>query len=225
MIRNIFIATLALACFKAFPQGMRPASLNLLGGANFSSFVYTGASNTNIDLGYTAGPQGSVNFQLESGRHIFRPEIGFRRMGATATMGTSPVSWKLRYADFSLAYLVSAIKTPSFTLSPGIAYGLSYMTEGEQLIGPNRYTSSSPGFLKRGDMNAQFLTQARWMLTEQVHFMLEYRFGLSLLSIEDNQHPQTTRNISQSLLLGIGFNISKPKTTDKPASPASSSSL
>jgi hypothetical protein len=99
------------------------------------------------------------------------------------------------------------------------------MTEGEQFIGSNRYTSSSPGFLKRADMNARFLAQARWMLTDQVHFMLEYRFGLSLLNIENNQHPQTTRNISQSLLLGIGFNISKPKITDKPASPASSSSL
>ncbi len=97
---------------------MRPASLNLLGGANFSSFVYTGASNTNIDLGYITGPQGYMNFQLESGRHIFRPEIGFRRMGATATMGSSPVSWKLRYADFSLAYLISAIKTPNFRYHP-----------------------------------------------------------------------------------------------------------
>lgn len=210
-MKYIYSFLFLLSAVSGFAQGMKPASANLLGGAAFSSFLYSGAANPNINLGYTYGPQFHLNFQFEAKRHILRPEIGYRRLGATARIGDSPVNWKLQYADINLAYLISAVKTPKFSLSPGIAYGVSFMTEGEQFIGSNRYTISSPGFLKRLDLNGQFITQLRWNLNEQIHFMTEYRFGMSILSIENNQNPQSTRNMYHSVLLGLGFSISSPK--------------
>lgn len=39
----------------------------------------------------------------------------------------------------------------------------------------------------------------------------QYRFGMSILSIENNQNPQSTRNMYHSVLLGLGFSISTPK--------------
>ncbi len=196
------------AVFHGNSQGLEPTEVTLMGGKNFSSFLFRNSdSEKDKTLEYTMNNSFGINLALEAGKHVLRPELMFRQGGAQSTFNGTSLSWKLNYVDLNAGYLYRLLQTERFSVSPGIAIGAGYLLKGEQYIGDARYSIVENKTLKRFDLTAHGIANFRATLSETISLSLEYRFGMGLVQIENDINSQKSRNIYQAALLGIGIRL------------------
>lgn len=204
----VFLSALLFFCASVFSQKMTLTEINLVGGKNFSSFLFKDSDGAkDKTLNYNMLNSFGVNFGLQSGNHILRPEILFRQAGAKSDFEGTALSWKMNYLDVNIAYLYSVVNTSRFSISPGIGIGAGYMLNGDQYIGETRYQVSDTDALKRFDFGFQGLTNFKAHITDFFSISLEYRFGMGITQIENDVNAQKSRNIYHAALLGLGFTI------------------
>lgn len=208
MLRNL-TTTLVICSFTAsYAQNMKLTDINLVGGRNFSTFIFKD-SEGNIDksIDYEALNTFGVNFNLMSGRHILRPELSFRQAGAKSDYDGLSLSWKMNYLDINFAYLINVINSGRFLIAPGVGFGAGYMLTGEQYVGITRYSIVETKSLKSFDVGFQCLAHFRANITDNLTLSIEYRFGMGITQIENNDAEQKSRNMYHSALLGLGIRL------------------
>jgi hypothetical protein len=220
-LRFIFCSIYLLLLFSnsASGQAIKLESIGFYTGINLSGFLKGGNSNPSLSLKSRVAPTTNIVFDLGIKRFVLRPELGYSNLGCAGTLGSQELSYKLRYLGFNLGLLFKVVNTDKFSLSPGISYGAAYMTEGEQYIGNARFSNQTLGFLNKVDLTGQVLLRFAWKLSDLACLQSEYRYGLSILNLENNQNNQITRNYFHSLLIGIGFQLNKKDTKSAPEKP------
>jgi hypothetical protein len=208
-MKYILTSVLIGLIFFARSQGIKLEQISLVGGKNFSSFIYKDSDGTK-DKGYDMVALNSfgINAGFASGHHVLRPEIQFRQAGAKSSdLNGLALSWKMNYIDISVGYLYSVLKTDRFSISPGLALGYGYMLNGEQFIGEKRYSIPETNSLSRHDLAFKALTNFQVQISEDLNLGLEYRFTGGIMQIEKDSTPQKTHNLSHSALLVLGIKI------------------
>jgi hypothetical protein len=158
------------------------------------------------DLKFIARNSVNLNYSYSiKNQHLLRAEIGYRGAGSRANYFDLDTKWKLNYADFGVAYMFNILSSDKLLLAPGIAINASYLLSGEQNIGPHKFDVRELKSFKTLDVNAYAVTHFRAMLTRDLWFSFEHRFGYGLFNIENDITDQTTKNLSHSALLGIGL--------------------
>ena len=197
-----------LSATSVFSQGLKFRHLTLTEGKTFSTFLFENSeAMQDPNLGPVLLNTFGMNGIFSNGKHIIRPEFLFRQGGAQSSVKSTSVSWRLNYMDLNLGYIYSPFDSKRVSISPGIAFGLSYMVNGEQLIGTTRYSILETGALSRIDLNLMGICRIKTQITENIDLSLEYRCGYGLIQIERDETAQKTHNFYQSALLGIGFKI------------------
>ena len=208
MKRIITFSFSTFLCFFSFSQGFKLDQITLVGGRNFSTFLFKDSEgNKDQTLDYQALNTFGINFNLTSGRSILRPELSFRQAGAKSDYEGIALSWKMNYLDMNLAYLINVLDSSRFIVAPGIGLGASYMLNGEQYIGSTRYSVTDTKALKSFDLGFQGLMHFGASITENMSISLEYRFGMGISQIENDVNAQKSRNLYQAALLGIGIRL------------------
>jgi len=194
-------------------KGGKKASLKLQHvnfncGKSFSSFSFENAAGgTDENLGYRTGSTYNLNFGLGLGaKSLFRPEIQYSEMGAKSNFIDAPVDWKLNYLGVGVAYLYQAMSNDKFSVSPGLMFGYDYLVMGEQTVGDIRYNLNESKNLKNWDLNAGFILNSRFKVTESLHLNFEYRYSLGLNQIE-NDPSEKSKNKGHKALVGLSFNL------------------
>jgi hypothetical protein len=196
----------------AFTQQLHLESMEVLGGKSFASFLFKNSFGEKDQLlDYTALNNYGIRFNLVDNRHSLRPELLFQQAGAVSDFNGLPLSWKLNYMGCNFSYKYDLIHSKVFTVSPGIGIGAAYLLNGEQYIGNVRYSINESKSLKAFDIGFHSFCYAKTFLTDALFLSLEYRFGMSIISIENDSKPQQTRNIAHSALLGIGYTFNQSK--------------
>jgi hypothetical protein len=208
MERIIIFLFSMIVGFLSFSQGFKLDHISLVGGRNYSTFLFKDSEgNKDQKLDYEALKTFCINFNLITGRSIFRPELSFRQAGAKSDYEGTALSWKMNYLDMNLAYLINVLDSSRFIIAPGIGLGAGYMLSGEQYIGSTRYSITDTKALKSFDLGFQGLMHFGARITENIYASLEYRFGMGITQIENDVNAQKSRNISQAALLGIGIRL------------------
>jgi hypothetical protein len=208
MNKIITLFTLTFAFNFGFAQNMQLTDINLVGGRNFSTFLFKDSEgNKDKTLDYEALSTFGINFNLSAGRHILRPELSFRQAGAKSDYDGIALSWKMNYLDVNLAYLVNVLNSERFVVAPGLGLGAGYMLTGEQYIGSTRYSITDTKALRSFDFGFQGLAHFRANVTDNLAVSLEYRFGMGITQIENDVNAQKSRNLYQGALLGIGIRL------------------
>lgn len=208
-MNKIFTVLALILSFSAsFAQNMQLTDINLVGGRNFSTFIFKDSGgNKDKMLDYEALSTFGINFNLTAGRHILRPELSFRQAGAKSDYDGIALSWKMNYFDVNLAYLYNVLNSERFVVAPGIGLGAGYMLSGEQYIGSTRYSITDNKSLKPFDFGFQGLAHFRANITDNLAVSLEYRFGMGITQIENDMNSQKSRNLYHGALLGIGIRL------------------
>ena len=203
-----------ILCQSITAQKMELNKISFMGGLTFSSFIFDDNQiSINNQYDYKADASLAANFDFVSKRHVLRPEILYKRVGALSKVNNLDMSWSLSYLELNIGYLFKVLNNEKFNISPGLSYGLAYMMDGQQFIGQTRYTADDSNFLRRFDLTGNFLLNFNFKISDAVNLFAEYRFGISILNLEKD-NDQTTRNMYHTL--GFGLAVSIPsKITNK----------
>lgn len=208
--RLLLICCGFFVCANSFAQGLKLTEIDLLGGKNFTSFIYKDSEGSkDKTLDYVMNNSFGLNFNFTSSRHVLRPEVMFRQGGSKSDFAGTQLSWKLNYLDVNLGYQYKLIKTERFEVSPGIAFGAGYLLNGDQYIGTTRYNVNETKALKKFDFGVQGLSNFKMNITEYFSLALEYRFGMGITQIENDVNAQKSRNLYHSALLCLGIKFVK----------------
>jgi hypothetical protein len=208
MLRNLTTTLVIFSLTASYAQNIKLTDINLVGGLNFSTFIFKDSGGEkDKTLDYEALSSFGINFNFITSRHILRPELSFRQAGAKSDYDGLALSWKMNYLDINFAYLINVINSERFLVAPGIAFGAGYMLTGEQYIGSKRYSITDNKSLKTFDLGFQGLAHFRANITDNLSLSLEYRFGMGITQIENNDTEQKSRNMYNSALLGLGIRL------------------
>lgn len=206
-MKKIIIAATLLFGMTAMAQNGPSISINLLGGPQFSNFIFHNSEDVKSEnLSYKMGTAFGVSMEVNGNRNIFRPEIMFQQGGAKTNFTGTDMHWKTNYLALNLGYMYSVVETRTFSLQPGLAFGVNYMVSGDQTIGSSRLNIVEEESLSRLDLEAMAFLNGKVHVTPMFSVGLEYRFGLGLLNIEKDMN-QATRNINHGIMLNLGFTI------------------
>lgn len=194
--------------FSAFAQDFSLNRVSVNGGKQFSNFLFK-TSNDQKDqtLSYQMYNAFGLNASFTSSKHTIRPEIQFRQAGAGKTIQNTPITWKMNYFNFNIGYGYALLQTDRFEAQAGAAISIAYMLNGEQTIGESRYSIVEEQSMTRFELGTQGFANFTTFISDQISLSLEYRFGVGLNHIENDNDDQKTRNIYHSALLGIGIRI------------------
>lgn len=216
MKKILFMAALLVGTttFAQYRSNLGPeTSINLIGGARFSNFIFHNSEGVKSDnLSYRLNTALGVNLAVNINKNIIRPELMFHQAGAKSKLSGTSFDWKLNYLALNVGYLYSVVDTGILSLQPGLAFGVNYMVSGEQIIGNNRYNIIKEESLGRLDLEVMGLLNAKIQVTPLFSIGAEYRFGYGLLQIEKDID-QRTRNIGNSVLVHVGFNLGANATS------------
>ncbi len=205
------LAFFLISISGTYAQKLDLDKISFFGGLNFSSFIYDNTQvsfNNNID--YKTDASLGLNFEFLSKRHVLRPELLYKRIGAVSTNNNIKLKWSLSYLELNIAYLFKVLNAEKFSISPGLSYGVAYMIDGTQDIGQVRYSADDDNFLNRLDLTGNFLLNFNFKITKSINMFLEYRFGISLLNLEKDDD-QITRNMYHTLGFGLGISLDQNK--------------
>lgn len=202
----MFMACCCLFSTSAMSQKLALTDLELVGGKCYSSFLFKNSVGEKDQLlDYTALNNFGARLNFAADKHTLRSELLFHQGGAVSDFNGIPLSWKLNYVNLNLAYSYRIISSKRFSVAPGIGFGAGYLLNGEQYIGNVRYSIQQTQSLKAFDIGFHTFCAARMALTDALFLSLEYRFGISIGSIENDAQPEQTRNIYHAAQLGIGY--------------------
>ena len=211
MRKKIFLYAILISTAVVKAQMLQQFNLNF--GKQYSSFLYSDANgNTDTNLTYRSGNfyAASVGLKLNE-RNFLRPEINFVEAGAQSEFLETPIYYNLNYLGMNCSYLFSLLNKERFSLSTGASLGFDYLLKGEQLVGNTRYNLKENNALKTWDMNCAALTSGRFMATENLFLVCEYRFRYGLNQIEKADASEKTHNIGHLITLGLSFNLQPKK--------------
>lgn len=192
-------------------QEMKLNKIAAFGGMNFSSFLFNEPQQAlKNQLNYKTGSSMGLNFEFELNKHILRPELLYRRVGSYSEQNSADMNWTLNYIDLNFGYMYKVLDGEKFDIAPGLAYGLGYMTQGQQFIGQSRYDITNDGFFKRFDLTGSLMLNFSFQIAQNLSLFSEYRFGMSILNIEKDAN-QSTRNIFHTIGFGLAMNLSNDK--------------
>jgi len=192
-------------------QEMKLKKIAAFGGMNFSTFLFNEPQKAlENQLNYKVGSSLGLNFELELNKHLLRPELLYRTVGSYANIDNNNMTWTLNYFDINIGYMYKVLDGKLFDIAPGIAFGLGYLADGQQFIGQTRFDMVNDNFFKRFDLTGNFMLNFSFHITKNLSLFGEYRFGMSILNIE-NDASQSTRNIFHTLGFGIALNLSNDK--------------
>jgi hypothetical protein len=183
--------------------------VNFFAGKTFSTFNFINSlGEKSKELSYTNGSNYGFNIGFNLGkRHLLRPEVAYTQAGASSTYMDQPIEWKLNYLGLGLGYLVKVLETKNLTLSPGVVLVNDYLIKGEQIVGDVRYNLNDNVVLKKWDLNAGVLLNARFKVTESLYMGFEYRFNAGLNQIEKQDQGEKTKNIIHKATVGLSFQL------------------
>ncbi len=181
------------------------SEIRVVGGKNFSTLRFTNSQgqldqDIRIKSFNTYGI--STNFNID--RNVIRAELSLREAGAQAIKNEQELSWKLNYLDFSLAYLFEVVRVDQYTLAIGAGATTGTLIGGEQMIGLQRHEIIQKEAFNRLDFMANGMVNFHTQVTKTFSISFEYRFGHSLLNIE-NHETQDTRNMYHAGFVGVGY--------------------
>ncbi|MEX1193021.1 MAG: outer membrane beta-barrel protein [Brumimicrobium sp.] len=209
MKKQLLAIILGIGSFTTVAQDFEPNSINLVGGKQFTSFMFKDSmSQKDETMQYQMYNSFGVNaeFTLDE-KHTIRPEILFRQAGAKTTVNQMDVSWKMNYFSVNFGYLYSVFKNKLFEIQPGIGIGAGYMMNGEQVIGAQRLSIVKEESMTRFEFGAHGIANFKAFVSKSMFISLEYRFGMGINQIENEDNDQQTRNIYHGALLGIGISL------------------
>jgi hypothetical protein len=206
--------TLLIFCFAVglvshnFSQDFNLGSVNLNGGKQFSSFLFTDSQDQkDQNISFQMYNSFGINACFTSDKHTIRPEIQLRQAGAKTTIQNTPITWKMNYFNFNIGYGYSLFKNDRFNIQTGAALAIGYMLNGEQSIGQQRFSIIEEESMTRFEIGTHGFANLATYISDKLSLSLEYRFGVGLNHIENDIGDQKTRNIYHSALLGIGIRI------------------
>ena len=208
-MKKIFLSiVIGFSCSYGMSQRyLSHSHIGISFGQAMTNFTFIDSDgNKADDLKFVA--RNSVNFNYSysiKNQHLLRAEIGYRGAGSRANYFDFDTEWKLNYADFGGAYFFNILSNDKLFLAPGIGINASFLISGEQNIGPHKFDVRESKAFKSMDLTASAVTHFRAMLTNDVWFSFEYRFGYGIFNIENDVTEQTTRNLSHCALIGIGL--------------------
>ena len=202
----IFGILLLLTAQTTKAQEFSLRSIDIFSGKQFSNFLFKNSDDSkDQSLEYQTYNSFGLNGSLTSGRHTIRPELLIREAGAKKTLENTEVRWKMDYFNFNIGYGYNLFENDRFKIQPGAALGIGYLLEGEQLIGDMRLSITEEESMKRFEFSTYGFSNFRAFLSKSISLSLEYRFGIGINQIENENNDQQTRNIYHSAILGIGI--------------------
>ena len=119
----------------------------------------------------------------------------------------------MNYLDLGLDYLYMVLRSKNtsnqFYLSPGIGFSYGHLLSGFQYIDNEKYSLIETGAFSRNDFMFRGIIQAKFNLGKSFYLLGEYRFSSSLKQIEKINSGESTKNIYQGFLIGLGINLNK----------------
>lgn len=185
--------------------------LEFSAGKTHSTLLFkddAGVKNENIS--YKTG--NTANFSLGiklADKHILRPELNYMELGAIGDFSSVPVTWKLNYLGIGTSYLYEIIGHKKFGLRAGALFRFDYLTKAQQTIGVVRYNLNEENALKKVTIHSSLVLNPSYAISDNTAIFGEYRFGLGLMQIEKEEQlvNQKTRNLAQSLSVGLRINL------------------
>ena len=178
-------------------------------GRTFSTFSYRDSENSKDEtLQYNTNPLFGFSYETSLGKlHIIRPELIYREAGAHSIFNQQKINWNLKYLDLNAAYLLKIVELEKLLVFQGIAGSVGYLLDGEQSIGTQYFNLKNEKRLKTIDLGVQFLAGTKIKVFENCFINIEYRYGLGIHQIENNQNQtqQSSRNRYHGIVSGICF--------------------
>tara|TARA_B100001287_G_scaffold778_1_gene608 strand:- start:663 stop:1316 length:654 start_codon:yes stop_codon:yes gene_type:complete len=185
--------------------------LNINFGKTFTTFIYgNNSSNADLNINFTTGNSYTLDLGFQLGdKHMLHPEVRYQQYGAQSTVDNTPISWRLNYLGAGLGYFYSALTTDFMSIAPGLVFNANYMVSGEQTFGTLRFDIKEDELLKPVDVVTSIALNSRFKVTEYLFINFEYRFGISLTEIENENgnNDEKTRNLGHIAALGLSFNL------------------
>jgi hypothetical protein len=204
---KIFLPFLFVS-FISFSQ--KYSSIYFVGGKSFSTFNYSNASG---DKDVTLEPVSKNNigfdFFINNNRSMIRAELMLRQAGAKATYNGIPVRWDLNYSDFALDYFINLFKSRNskgtFTFAPGFGFSMGYLLNGYQYINDFKYNLVEKEAFNKTDYMVRGMIHFRTNIAKSFFITAEYRAATSIKQIERADSKESTKNIHQGLIFGVGL--------------------
>jgi len=202
------LASFFLISFLSFSQ--KYSSIYFVGGKSLSSFNYKNASGEK-DKTIESVSKNNIgfNFFINNNRSMFRAELMLRQSGAKSNYNGVPVRWDLNYSDFALDYFLNLFKSRNtkgtFTFAPGLGFSMGYLLNGNQFINDNQYNVLTTEAFSNTDFNFRGMLHFRTNIARSFFITAEYRAATSIKQIEKVDSEESTRNIYQGLVFGVGL--------------------
>lgn len=185
--------------------------LNINFGKTFTTFIYgNNSADADLNIDYTTGNSYAVDLGFKLGdKHMLHPEVRYQQYGAQSAVNNTPISWRLNYIGGGLGYFYSAFTTDFMSIAPGIVVNANYMISGEQTFGTSRFDVKEDELLKPVDVVTSIALNSRFKVTEYLFINFEYRLGIGLTEIENENgnNDEKTRNLGHIAALGLSFNL------------------
>ena len=184
-------------------------SLGIFAGPTYSSFSFINSEGVDQSERYETSELktfGAV-LNIQKSKHTFRPSLQFRQGGSRATIGGTPMTWKLNYVDLQAAYLFELLNNDFVSLKLGAGGYAGYLVGGEQTIGTKSYSLNEQEVFSQIDFGANAMLNTEFSITRTLNFFVEYQIGLGLSQIENDGTEQQTKNNYHAFKAGLSFNL------------------
>lgn len=202
---------LSILFFSAaqFSFSQTDISLGIFAGPTYSSFSFVNSEGVDQSERYETSELktfGAV-LNIQKSKHTFRPSLQFRQGGSRATIGGTPMTWKLNYIDLQAAYLFELLNNDFVSLKLGAGGYAGYLAGGEQTIGTKSYSLNEQEVFSPIDFGANAMLNTEFSITKTLNFFVEYQIGLGLSQIENDGTEQQTKNNYHAFKAGLSFNL------------------
>ena len=202
---------LSILFFSAtqFSFSQTDISLGIFAGPTYSSFSFVNSKGVDQSERYETSELktfGAV-LNIQKSKHTFRPSLQFRQGGSRATIGGTPMTWKLNYIDLQAAYLFELLNNDFVSLKLGAGGYTGYLVGGEQTIGTKSYSLNEQEVFSPIDFGANAMLNTEFSITKTLNFFVEYQIGLGLSQIENDGTEQQTKNNYHAFRAGLSFNL------------------
>lgn len=196
--------------FSFLSLSQKYSSIYFVGGKSLSSFNYKNASSEkDKSIGSVYKNNIGFNFFINNNRSMFRAELMLRQAGAKATYNEIPVRWDLNYSDFAIDYFLNLFKSRNskgvFTFAPGVGFSMGYLLSGNQYINNVKYNLLEKDAFNKNDYMLRGMIHFRTNIAKSFFITAEYRAATSIKQIEKADSKESTKNINQGFVLGVGL--------------------
>lgn len=196
--------------FSFLSLSQKYSSIYFVGGKSLSSFNYKNASSEK-DKSIESISKNNIGFDffINNNRSMFRAELMLRQSGAKATYNGVPVRWDLNYSDFAIDYFLNLFKSRNskgvFTFAPGVGFSMGYLLSGNQYINNVKYNLLEKDAFNKNDYMFRGMIHFRTNIAKSFFITAEYRAATSIKQIEKADSKESTKNIYQGLVFGVGL--------------------